>query len=226
MSETLRIGNLSSSSNTNESTAIPHEFLPQPCFRYVVVGPSFSGKSNMIKHMLTDDEFGHRRYFGENVIVFSKTLGLDSTWTSLKLPKSHYYSEWDEDIVREIMDYSKTQERGVLLLLDDLISDQGAFNRRNSNLLTELFFCGRHFGISLIITTQKLLAVPSGMLANCSHMAVFRLKTKRELDSFLENVNSVDNLPEKYKYTTANQFGFIYMNFATNTAYRSYEEKL
>jgi len=92
----------------------------------------------MIKNMLTNPTFGYKQYFGENIIVFSKTLGLDETWTSLKLPKTHYYREWDDLVVREIMDYSRKQPRGVLLLLDDLISDAGAFNRRNNNLLTFL----------------------------------------------------------------------------------------
>ena len=225
MSDSLRISSLAKPSN-QEANLIPHEFLPQPCFRYIVCGASFSGKSNMIKNMLTNEKFGYQNYFRENIIVFSKTLGLDETWTSLNLPKTHYYKEWDDDVVREIMEYSKKQSRGVLLLLDDLISDAGAFNRRNNNLLTELFYCGRHFGISLVITTQKLLAVPSGMLTNCSALSVFRLKTKRELDGFLENINSIDDLPEKYKYATEKQYSFLYMNFATNKAYRCYEEEL
>jgi DNA segregation ATPase FtsK/SpoIIIE-like protein len=96
------------------------------------------------------------------------------------LPKTHMYREWNEDIVREIMEYSKKQPSGVLLLLDDLISDAGAFNKKNNNLLTELFYTGRHCKISLVITTQRLHAVPSGMLSNYSQMIVFALKTKRE----------------------------------------------
>jgi hypothetical protein len=224
MADSLKITSVTSSSP--QETPISHDFLPQPPFRFIVVGASYSGKSNMIKYMLTNDNFGYRQYFGENIIVFSKTLGMDETWTSLRLPKSHYYKEWNDDIVKEIMEYSRKQPRGVLLLLDDLISDTGAFNKRNGNLLTELFFCGRHFGITLILTTQKLLAVPSGMLTNCSHMAVFRLKTKRELDGFLENVNSIDDLPQKYKYSTEKQFSFLYMDFTKNKAYRCFEEEL
>ena len=92
MSESLRITSLSQPSNP-DSRLIPYEFLPQPSFRYVVWGASFSGKSNMIKNMLTNPTFGYKQYFGENIIVFSKTLGLDETWTSLKLPKTHYYRE-------------------------------------------------------------------------------------------------------------------------------------
>jgi hypothetical protein len=99
-------------------------------------------------------------------------------------------------------------------------------NRRNGNVLTELFFCGRHFGITLILTTQKLLAVPSGMLTNCSQMAVFRLKTKRELDGFLDNVNSIDDLPQKYRFATEKQFSFLCMDFTKNKAYRCFEEEL
>ena len=51
-------------------------------------------------------------------------------------------------------------------------------------------------------------------------MAVFRLKTKRELDGFLENVNSIDELPQKYKYSTEKQFSFLFMDFTKNKAFR------
>jgi hypothetical protein len=137
MAESLKISSVTTSS-AEEQSPIPHDFLPKPPFRFIVCGASFSGKSNMIKYMLTNDNFGYRQYFGEIIIVFSKTLGMDEIWTSLKLPKSHYYKEWDDDIVKEIMEYSRKQKRGVLLLLDDLISDTGAFNRRNGNLLTSI----------------------------------------------------------------------------------------
>ena len=86
----------------------------------------------MIKNMITrDDEFGYKKHFGDNIIIFSKTLGLDSTWSTLKLPKSHLYREWDEEIVKKIKDYAKKQKNGVLLLLDDLISDANAVDTRD-----------------------------------------------------------------------------------------------
>jgi len=224
--EKLAIVNLNKNNKTSKSPFIP-EHLPQPPMRLVVIGSSNLGKSNMIKNMITrDDEFGYKNHFGGNIIIFSKTLGLDSTWSTLKHPKSHLYREWDEEIVKKIMDYSKKQTNGVLLLLDDLISDANAFNKKNSNLLTELFYTGRHYKISLCITSQRLHAVPSGMLSNCSQMCVFALKTKRERESFLEIVNNFEDLPRKYEYAVREPYSFIYLNLQTGKAYRNFEEQL
>ena len=49
----------------------------------------------MLKNMLTLPEYGYKALFGENIFIFSKTLGLDDTWTSMRLPKSHLYDKWD-----------------------------------------------------------------------------------------------------------------------------------
>ena len=122
-----------------------------------------------------------KQHFGEDVFVFSRTLGLDDTFKSLNLPKTHMYQNWDEGVVREIMAYSKRKRNGILLLLDDLISDGDAFNRKNNtNLLSELFYTSRHYRISLCITTQRYHAVQSALLANASAVIVFRLKTQNE----------------------------------------------
>ena len=221
----LAIVNLNTA-KTSKSLHIKHDHLPQPPFRMVVIGSSNSGKSNCIRNLLTREAFGYDKHFGENIIIFSKTLGLDSTWNSLKLPKSHLYREWDEDVVRQIMEYSKKQANGTLLLLDDLISDANAFNKKSSNLLTELFYTGRHYGISLCITSQRLHAVPSGMLSNCSQMCVFALKTKRERESFLDIVNNYENLEEKYNYAVREAYSFIYLNLQTGKAYKNFQEEL
>jgi hypothetical protein len=180
----------------------------------------------MIKNMITLDEYGYKAYFGDDIFVFSKTLGLDDTWKSLRLPKTHMYSKWDEGVVREIMAYSKKQKHGTLFLLDDLISDGDAFNRKTSNLLNELFFCGRHYGVSLAITTQKYHAVQSALLTNASQIIVFRLKTKREQEAFEESMTMYDNLNEKYDYATKEMFSFLYMNLATGKCYKNFEEEL
>ena len=55
---------------------ISHSHLPQPPFRLICCGPSHSGKSNVLKNMLTLPEYGYKALFGENIFIFSKTLGL------------------------------------------------------------------------------------------------------------------------------------------------------
>ena len=55
--------------------------------------------------------------------------------------------------------------------------------RSNSNLLLELFYQGRHYKISLVVTTQIYHAVQSALLANASAIILFRLKTKMEQEA-------------------------------------------
>ena len=57
----------------------------------------------MLKNKLTLPEYGYKTLFGENIFIFSKTLGLDDTWTSMRFPKARLYDRWDEDVVREIV---------------------------------------------------------------------------------------------------------------------------
>ena len=224
MSSSLKIRNLNE--KRADSSPISHEFMPQPPFRMIVCGASHSGKSNMIKNMITVPEYGYKAHFGEDVFVFSRTLGLDDTWKSLNLPKTHMYQTWSEPVVREIMAYSKKKRNGILLLLDDLISDGDAFNRKNTNLLSELFYTSRHYRISLCITTQRYHAVQSALLANASAVIVFRLKTKRETEAFQDSMTMYDDLDRKYDYATKERFSFLYMNLATGKCYRNFEEEL
>ena len=224
MSSQLKIRNLNE--KRSDASPIPHDFMPQPPFRMVVCGASHSGKSNMILNMITVGEYGYKAHFGEDVFVFSRTLGLDDTWKSLNLPKTHMYDKWQDSVVREIMAYSKKKKNGILLLLDDLISDGDAFNRKNTNLLSELFYTSRHYRISLCITTQRYHAVQSALLANASAVIVFRLKTKREQEAFQDSQTQFDDLDRKYDYATKERFSFLYMNLATGKCYRNFEEEL
>ena len=224
MSSSLKIRNLNE--KRSDASPIPHDFMPQPPFRMVVCGASHSGKSNMILNMLTVPEYGYKQHFGEDIFVFSRTLGLDDTWKSLNLPKTHMYDKWQDSVVREIMAYSKKKRNGILLLLDDLISDGDAFNRKNTNLLSELFYTSRHYRISLAICTQRYHAVQPALLANASAVIVFRLKTKREQEAFQDSQTQFDDLGEKYDYATKERFSFLYMNLATRKCYRCFEEEL
>ena len=55
MSSSLKIRNLNE--KRSDASPIPHEFMPQPPFRMIVCGASHSGKSNMIKNMITVPEY-------------------------------------------------------------------------------------------------------------------------------------------------------------------------
>jgi len=218
-----------------ETHPLKYSFLPSLPMRMLVVAPSNGGKSNMLKNMLLRPEFGYRDYFTDsktgalNYFVFSRTLGADHTLDELvnQLPKFHAYREWDDTIIRDIMEYSRLKtERGVLLLLDDMITDTKAFNKCSGNLLNELAFMGRHHKVSFILTTQSYTSIQRPIRINTSVVIAFNLKNKREEQAFLEEQSMWENIKDLYTVATSPKYGFLYLNKETGKAYSNFERLL
>ena len=229
MSTELKIHDLGTK---KESHPLKHSFLPSLPMRMLVVAPSNGGKSNMLKNMLLRPEFGYRDYFTDtktgalNYFVFSRTLGADHTLDELvdQLPKFHAYREWDDTIIRDIMEYSRLKtERGVLLLLDDMITDTKAFNKCSGNLLNELAFMGRHHKVSFILTTQSYTSIQRPIRINTSVVIAFNLKNKREEQAFLEEQSMWETIKDLYTMATSPKYGFLYLNKETGKAYSNFE---
>jgi len=232
MSTELKIHDLGTK---KESHPLKHSFLPSLPMRMLVVAPSNGGKSNMLKNMLLRPEFGYRDYFTDtktgalNYFVFSRTLGADHTLDELvdQLPKFHSYREWDDMIIRDIMEYSRLKtERGVLLLLDDMITDTKAFNKCSGNLLNELAFMGRHHKVSFIITSQFYTSIQRPIRINSSAVIAFNLKNKREEQAFLDEQSMWDTIQDLYAMAMSQKYGFLYLNKETGKAYLNFEKLL
>jgi len=232
MSTELKIHDLGTK---KEAHPLKHPFLPSLPMRMLVVAPSNGGKSNMLKNMLLRPEFGYRDYFTDtktgalNYFVFSRTLGADHTLDELvdQLPKFHSYREWDDMIIRDIMEYSRLKtERGVLLLLDDMITDTKAFNKCSGNLLNELAFMGRHHKVSFIITSQSYTSIQRPIRINSSAVIAFNLKNKREEQAFLDEQSMWHNIQELYAMAMSQKYGFLYLNKETGKAYLNFEKLL
>ena len=232
MSTELKIHDLGTK---KEAHPLKHSFLPSLPMRMLVVAPSNGGKSNMLKNMLIRPEFGYRDYFTDtktgalNYFVFSRTLGADHTLDELvdQLPKFHSYREWDDMIIRDIMEYSRLKtERGVLLLLDDMITDTKAFNKCSGNLLNELAFMGRHHKVSFIITSQSYTSIQRPIRINTSAVIAFNLKNKREEQAFLDEQSMWNNIQELYAMAMSQKYGFLYLNKETGKAYLNFEKLL
>lgn len=232
MSSQLKIQDMGTK---KESHPLNHTFLPSLPMRMLVIAPSNGGKSNMLKNMLLRPEFGYRDYFTDsktgalNYFVFSRTLDADRTLDELVdlLPKFHVYREWDDTIIKDIMEYSRLKtERGVLLLLDDMITDSKAFNKRSGNLLNELAFMGRHHKVSFIITSQSYTSIQRPIRINTSAVIAFNLKNKREEQAFLDEQSMWNNIVELYTMIISQKYGFLYLNKETGKAYLNFERLL
>lgn len=125
------------------------------------------------------------------------------------------------------MEYSRLKtERGVLLLLDDMITDAKAFNKCSGNLLNELAFMGRHHKVSFILTTQSYTTIQRPIRINTSVVIAFNLKNKREEQAFLEEQSMWETIKDLYTMATSTKYGFLYLNKETGKAYSNFERLL
>ena len=74
---------------------------------------------------------------------------------NLKNPKVFiYYSQTIDDVHENLQDYNPTKKRRVLIVFDDMIADIES-DKKLSPIVTELFFRGRKFNISLVFISQS-----------------------------------------------------------------------
>ena len=85
----------------------PHTTLPQPPFRLVVVAPSSSGKSIMISNMISSDNFPYKKYFGDNIFIFSPTFKMGSMEGMTNIKKNNIFDTFDTEILNSIIKEQK-----------------------------------------------------------------------------------------------------------------------
>jgi hypothetical protein len=192
----------------------------------IVFSPSNSGKSNVIKNLITRCEFGYSTYYKNNVFLFSPTIHHDQIWKDINLPRTHLYDDWDDTIVQKVTVYAAKQPHGALLVLDDMITSSDAISGKRNSLLKKIFYQGRHHKISIILVSQKLRDIPLGMRINSSHIICFNLRNKSEEEAFLSENSFVEELRNKYTQATKEKYNFLYMNKETGKVFHNFTEEL
>jgi hypothetical protein len=229
MTDSLKLINLSTTTTTQQTAhPLSHQLLPNPrqCFRMIVFSPSNSGKSNLLKNLITRPEFGYCSYYGPNIFILSQTLRVDAIWQDLQLPAANLFDEYSDAVINNIMHYSKQTDTGVLLVLDDMITSGAAVNNKQGNMLKQLFFQGRHFKVSIVLVSQKMKSIPAALRVNASHLICFNLNNKKEERDFLEENSGIEDIARKYAEATAEKYQFLYVDKTTGKAYRNFEVEL
>lgn len=188
--------------NTEDKRAklIPKRLPPVP-FRMALIGFSGSGKSNVIKNVLFNNNYGYNAYF-DNIIVICGSMDDLIEYKRLasktKVPiwwpeKERYYKtkkeyvaekmvitqSADEHDIKEIIEELETdgeeeEKMSTLLVLDDMIVSQLFRNKVKPNIIDEIYVRGRHIGkgISVIVSSQKYMLLSQNIRYTNSTQAV------------------------------------------------------
>ena len=176
--------------------------------RSVILGPSGSGKTVLLANLILDV---YRGCFSR-IYIFSPSIDVDYTWNPVKeyIEKemkvkdskeepiffNHYDPEALTDIIEtqsKIIQYMKKQGskklHQILVIIDDF-ADSVEFTRQ-SKLLHGLYTRGRHHMISTITSTHKFNAIHPIIRVNATELYVYRLRSTKDLDTFIEEVSAV-----------------------------------
>ena len=121
------------------------------------------------------------------------------------------YSNYMQDVYKNIDEYNTDKERKILIVFDDMIADM-INNKKLNSIVTELFIRGRKLNISLVFITQSYFKVPKDVRLNSTHFFIMKIPNKRELQQIALNhssdINSKD-LIKIYKKYTAEPYSFL-----------------
>ena len=214
-----------------ESDALPS----LPC-RLLALGNSGSGKTTAIINLITDPRFyGHKPW--ERVYWLSPTSVVDDAMAPLrryvedvlKQPQDEdptFHTFVDVPFLTGVIERQrKITERmkamtprpkkgfGILIVLDDL-----ADVKRNvlqcGQLVDSLFIKARHWGVSTILSTQKLRLplISPCVRVNVTGVMTWRLRSRYEMTQYLEEYSSLvpkDVLKTMYDEATSIPFNFL-----------------
>lgn len=171
------------------------EILPEPTFRMALYGKTNCGKSHAMKAILSKV---HRRF--DKAYLFSLTADLQLD-TYDYIPEGNKSSFLDLDKIQEIFDkqdedfkryQDKKKLKRILIILDDLISDSDI----KHGIITKLFIMGRHFNISIMVTSQNVashVSLAPQIRNNCEVLLSFSLFAEQDRKTLIERFGSVEN---------------------------------
>jgi len=198
--------------------------LPKPPFRWILVGSSGSGKTNIIKNILFEKKWGYCKYFDE-IYVFS---GSKDDLTEYKgyanknnmQDKMAFYQRFDDAGIKKICDEIEEDNNSiriknpvrVLFVLDDQICNNvSSISKLNS--IDEIMIRGRHAHISCVVSTQKYTALNQNIRKlNASAITVFQETNRQDLESVAKDhadLMEPKELLELFKEHLTERFSFI-----------------
>ena len=172
-----------------------------------------SGKSQLMRYIILMS----KHYF-KKIFVICPTEQINHFYKGLIKDENifdSYNEQWVENLMQRMAKENdgKTDKEAshVLLILDDCCSDT---NFHQSKTLKQLFTKGRHYKISLMITSQYPYHIPPICRVNCDFIAVGQLNTQGieilTKEFLMGEITKKDFL--KMYYDSTNNYKFLLIN--------------
>ena len=181
----LNLGNIVSNKNTSSS-----EDNDWP-FRMLIIGPSGSGETNTLLHLINNlhpidkiylyaKDIHEPKY--EYLINKKEQAGIKN------LNDLHAFIEYSDDmnyVLDDINNYNKNRDKKVLIVLDDMIADI-EYNKNLKRIIKELFYRARKINVSVVFITQFYFRALKDARLNSKHYILMKIGNQEELKRIAE----------------------------------------
>lgn len=182
-------------------------------FMWLINGGAGSGKTTLLLRLLQiSHKQGGLAKFYKKIFLISGTLGLDPKLDDLcEELGDQCYNELNDNNIDDIMTRIKEDEdfdkEHYLVIFDDCLSE---VKKASQSKVNSLVIKRRHLHTSIIFLSQKYNGVPTLWRQNCNLISMFASGNKREVESFLEDINvDLDLGRELYHFCTDEKHSFM-----------------
>ena len=178
-----------------------YDFMPNQCFRMLICGPSRSGKTNTLLHMIYKLLYFDKIYLYAKNLEQSKYQNLMDVFQPISDEAGYDVIEASNDKIIPVNDLDCESQK--LVIFDDFVCD------KNQNPLVDYFIQGRHKNCSVIYLSQSYYKTPKDIRLNCSHFVVYEFPSANE-KSLICRENNISK--QSYDKSTRDPFSFIYID--------------
>ena len=203
--------NESEDENGKPSYRQKHFLMPSKTFRMLMVGPSGSGKSNLLMN------FFLKFLDYDKIYIYTRHMDQDC-YKKLRRVLENVENETGEEILTIDNDPENIispddldPHMQNLVVFDDLVLADKAIQRK----MTELFVRGRHANCSCFYLSQMYHKVPRDIRLNSTHLCIFDVCNKREMSLLATELNTCmprDEFINMYNLCTQEPFDFMYVD--------------
>jgi len=200
-----------------EKTPLPLK----PC-NYGIFAKKGLGKTTLILNLLEKKESPWYRHFSKIFFISPTAKNDPKVHSLLEDIDDQYYDTLDNKVLEDIIskideykeEYKEKKKKGspsFCIIYDDCIH---LMKKKECRLMDLLATQNRHRNITNIYLLQKWNTyLPTLIRSNLDLISIFRTDNKKELDSFIEEMNMCEEqLRKLYDFATGEQHSFLHIN--------------